>query len=195
MLTIYNALFPVCLTKWDKKIDHFIPTSSISRKTSCNTKTKGETQVFTDYAWYTAVYTVANTVWGLWKERSCCSWKQHYVCSSSSYIVLTWVMEKLLLLLKKRDDVNRLNKIIKKAESTTGTHQDNLESILDKQILKNLNNIETNTSHPLHSICLEHCSAMADIFTSPGCKTQLFRRSFLPYAKTHRFLDSLMMFL
>lgn len=81
-------------------------------------------------------------------------------------------------------------------DNTAIVFKNNLEPTLDKRNLKKLRSIEANTSHALHSIWLEHRSAIADRFIFP--KTERFRGPFLPYAmrlltRTFRFLYPLMM--
>jgi hypothetical protein len=79
-------------------------------------------------------------------------------------------------------DVSKLNKIVRKASSTVGQSLDHFESLVEKRLASKTKIILGYPVHPLHDTLSGHRSNFSGRFTMPQCKTERFRRSFIPAA-------------
>ena len=79
-------------------------------------------------------------------------------------------------------DINRLNKLIKKAGSCVGGRLETLETIREKRLVVKGRKIERDEWHPLHSILMQFKSSgrTRSRFRMPEIKTDRYRRSFVP---------------
>ncbi|KAK7158641.1 hypothetical protein R3I94_005089 [Phoxinus phoxinus] len=79
-------------------------------------------------------------------------------------------------------DRKRLNKLVMKASSVLVCHLDTIEEVGERRMLTRLASIMGNTSHPLHEIVSSLSSSFSCRLLHPQCKTERFRRSFIPVA-------------
>ena len=79
-------------------------------------------------------------------------------------------------------DISRLNKLIKKASSTVGQSLDKFEVVLERRRAKKFKSILQYPEHPLHDTLAGLRSSFSSRFSMPKCKTERFRRSFVPSA-------------
>ena len=82
----------------------------------------------------------------------------------------------------KACELNKLNKITKKASSVVGLRVEGLQLVAERKILAKLNSILSNPSHPLYSELQDRVSTFSQRLTLPSMHTQRFRLSFLPTA-------------
>ena len=82
----------------------------------------------------------------------------------------------------KAKDSNRLNKLIRKAESVVGTKLVTLEEVVETRILTKLLLFMNNPSHPLHNTLDKLKSSFSNRFIQPRCTKERYRKSFLPTA-------------
>merc|ERR1712035_214296 len=79
-------------------------------------------------------------------------------------------------------DLNRINKLIKKAGSVLGVALEPLELIIQRRMLQKLIKIMEDSSHPLHNTVKKQKSVFSERLVQVRCKTERYRRSFLPSA-------------
>ena len=79
-------------------------------------------------------------------------------------------------------DLKRINKLIKKAGSVLGVTLEPLELIIQKRMLHKLMKIMEDSSHPLHNTVKKQQSVFSERLVQVRCKTERYRRSFLPAA-------------
>ena len=80
-------------------------------------------------------------------------------------------------------DLDRLNKLIKKAGSCVGLHLDNLGSILADRQLRKAIKIQKDDGHPLHSTLVQYKSkreGTRSVYVLPEMRTDRYRKSFIP---------------
>ena len=82
----------------------------------------------------------------------------------------------------KAKDANRLNKLIKKAESVVGSKLVTLEEVAENRMLAELLVIMYNISHPLHETLDKLKSIFSNRLIQPRCLEELHRKSFVPGA-------------
>jgi len=80
----------------------------------------------------------------------------------------------------KAKDANRLNKLIKKAESVVGSKLVTLEEVVEERMLAKLLVIMDNPSHPLHKTLDKLKSSFSNRLIQPRCSKERYRKSFLP---------------
>ena len=71
-------------------------------------------------------------------------------------------------------DTGRLNRLIKKASSVVGQSLDQIEILVGRRL--------ASTGHPLHDTLMDLHILRHGRFTMPQCRTERFRRSFIPAA-------------
>ena len=76
---------------------------------------------------------------------------------------------------------NRLNKLIRKAESVVGSKLVNLEEVVEDRMLAKLLPIMDNPSHPLHKTLVKLKSSFSNTHSTCSSKER-YRKSFLPTA-------------
>ncbi len=76
----------------------------------------------------------------------------------------------------------KLNKLIKKAGSVLGCSLDPVEVVGDRRIMTKLSLILGNINHPLYGTVAALLSPLSSRLLHPNCKTERYRRSFLPSA-------------
>ena len=80
-------------------------------------------------------------------------------------------------------DLDRLNKLIKKAGSCVRLHLDNVGSILADRHLQKPFKIQKDDGHPLHSTLMQYKSkheGTRSVYVLPEMRTDRFRKSFIP---------------
>ncbi|XP_074525709.1 GTPase IMAP family member 8-like [Halichoeres trimaculatus] len=82
----------------------------------------------------------------------------------------------------KAGEVNRLNKLVKKAHSVVGLQLDTLETVAERRIMDKIRAIIDNSSHPLHNELWDMGSSFSQRIIPPRSRTERFRRSFVPTA-------------
>ena len=82
----------------------------------------------------------------------------------------------------KAGEASKLNKLVKKARSVVGLELDSLESVAERRLMDKLRAILDNPSHPLHDELWLMGSSFSQRIIPPRCKTERFRRSFVPTA-------------
>ena len=73
----------------------------------------------------------------------------------------------------------RLNKLVKNAGSVVGRRLDPLSAVVEQRMRRKLYSVLENNKHPLHSILAGQRSSCS---ISLHCRTERFRRSFVPTA-------------
>ena len=98
------------------------------------------------------------------------------VCSVMTFALVCWGGNAA------RGSMNKLEKLIKKAESCVGQKLDSLESIRQNRLLGKGGKIEKDEWHPLHSILMEQKSTgrTRSRYRMPEVRTDRYRNSFLP---------------
>ena len=98
------------------------------------------------------------------------------VCSVMTFALVCWGGNAT------QGDMNKLNKLIKKAGSCVGGKLETLESIRDRRLVDKGKKIEKDESHPLHSILMEFQSSgrTRTRYRLPDIKTDRYRCSFIP---------------
>lgn len=81
----------------------------------------------------------------------------------------------------KQKDKRRLEKLVKRASSVVGSSLDSLEAVVERYTQKKVEAIIRHTDHPLH-IILDQRNSSSGRLTSLRCRTERYRRSFLPAA-------------
>ena len=99
-----------------------------------------------------------------------------YVVSTFSFAVVSWGVGI------KSKDANRLNKLIKKAESVVGSKLVTLEEVADDRMLAKLLVILDNISHPPLETLDKLKSSFSNRPIKPRCLKERLRKSFLPGA-------------
>ena len=79
-------------------------------------------------------------------------------------------------------DLKRINKLIRKAGSVLGGTLETLEMIVQKRMLHKLMEMMEDSSHPLHNTLIKQQSVFSERLLQVRCKTERYRRSFLPAA-------------
>lgn len=82
----------------------------------------------------------------------------------------------------KTGEVNRLNKFVRKARSVVGLDLDSLETVAERRVKDKICAILDNLSHPLHDELWLMGSSLSQRIIPPRCRTERFRRSFVPTA-------------
>ena len=79
-------------------------------------------------------------------------------------------------------DLKRINKLIRKAGSVLGVTLEPLELIVQKRMLHKLMKMMEDSSHPLHDTVIKQQSVFSERLLQVRCKTERYKRSFLPAA-------------
>lgn len=79
-------------------------------------------------------------------------------------------------------DINRLNRIIKKAGHVVGEELDSLIEVSERRMLSKIKTIRDFPSHPLYNVLTSYKSSFSNRFLFPRCTTERHRKSFLPVA-------------
>ena len=79
-------------------------------------------------------------------------------------------------------DRKRLNKLVRKASSVLGCPLESVEGVGERRMLAKLTSIRDNTSHPLHQTVEALSSSFSGRLRHPQCRTERYRRSFIPTA-------------
>ena len=79
-------------------------------------------------------------------------------------------------------NTKRLDKLVKKAGSVLGRRLDPLRSVVERRTLNKLEAIMDNSRHPLHCLLEQQRSSCSSRLLSLCCRTERFRRSFVPSA-------------
>ncbi len=95
---------------------------------------------------------------------------QSVAVSAISFAVMCWGN-------RVRADTYRINKLIRKAGSVPGVELDSLVVVSERRILRKLQSIMDNDSHPLHDVLVMHSRLLPPCYT-----TEHHRKSFLPVA-------------
>ncbi|CAJ1050791.1 hypothetical protein NFI96_000077 [Xyrichtys novacula] len=82
----------------------------------------------------------------------------------------------------KHKDARRLNKLVKKAGSVVGLWLDSVEDVVERSTPRKVENILINMDHPLHNTLIDQRVNGGGQLLSLRCKTERFRRSFVPTA-------------
>ena len=82
----------------------------------------------------------------------------------------------------KAGEANRLNRLVKRASSVVGLKLDSLEAVAERRMRGKINAILCNPSHPLYDELWQLGSSFSHRLIPPRCKTERFRRSFIPAA-------------
>ncbi len=98
------------------------------------------------------------------------------VASAIMYAVVCWGSS-----LRVRD-INRLNRIIKKAGHVVGEELDSLIEVSERRMLSKIKTIREFHSHPLYNVLISYRSSFSNRFLLPRCTTERHRKSFLPVA-------------
>ena len=80
----------------------------------------------------------------------------------------------------KAKDANRLNKLVRKAESVVGSKLITLEEVVEDRMLAKLLAIMDNPSHPIHKTLDKLKSSFSNRLIQPRCSKERYRKSFLP---------------
>jgi len=76
----------------------------------------------------------------------------------------------------------RLDKLVKKASSVVGRILDPLNAVVEQWMRRKLYSVLENNKHPLHSNLAGQRSSCSERLISLHCRTERFRRSFVPTA-------------
>ena len=76
----------------------------------------------------------------------------------------------------------RLDRIVKKAGSVMGVRMDSLEDVVERSTMRMVEAILNNVDHPLHDTFEDQRSSSSHRLLSLHCRTERFRRSFVPAA-------------
>ena len=98
------------------------------------------------------------------------------VASALNYAVVCWGAGST------DRDRKRLNKLVRKASSVLGCPLDSVEEVGGRRMLAKLTSIRDNTSHPLHQTVEALSSSFSGRLRHPQCRTERYRRSFIPTA-------------
>ena len=79
-------------------------------------------------------------------------------------------------------DTGRLNKLIKKASSVVGLSLDQIEVLVERRLASKCTAILLDPEHPLNSTLMDLRIQSNGRFLMPKCRTERFRRSFIPAA-------------
>ena len=111
------------------------------------------------------------------------------VCSKMLHIFYKSVVESVISFAAicwgsgiKARDLNRINKLVKKAGSVLGVALEPLEDIIQRRMLQKLIKIMEDNSHPLHNSVKKQKSVFSERLVQVRCRTERYRRSFLPAA-------------
>ncbi|KAI2649597.1 RNA-directed DNA polymerase from mobile element jockey [Labeo rohita] len=96
------------------------------------------------------------------------------VASAIMYAVVCWGSS-----LRVRD-INRLNRIIRKAGHVVGEELDSLTEVSERRMLSKIKTILDFPSHPLHTVLTSYRSTFSNRLRLPRCTTERHRKSFLP---------------
>lgn len=77
-------------------------------------------------------------------------------------------------------DRNRLDKLIRKCVSVMGGRVDSVDELVEKRMRCLMRSILSNIKHPLHGTLAAQRSRHSDRLLSLCCRTERFRRSFIP---------------
>ena len=77
-------------------------------------------------------------------------------------------------------DRKKINKLIKRASSVLSSPLETVEQAGERRMLHKLTAIMGNPSHPLHGTVSGLKSSRSNRLRHPQCKTERFRRSFIP---------------
>ncbi|XP_059209473.1 immunoglobulin lambda-like polypeptide 1 [Centropristis striata] len=115
---------------------------------------------------------------------------QSVVASTIFFAVVSWGVG-----IKARD-ANRLNKLIRKAESVVGSKLVTLEEVVEDRMLAKLLAVMDNPSHPLHKTLDKLKSSFSHRLIQPRCSKERYRKSFLPsfYPKNRVFSEDRCLF-
>ena len=116
--------------------------------------------------------------------------KSFNVCSRLLYMFYQSVVSSILLYAVvcwgggiKAWELNKLNKITKKASSVVGLRIEGLQSVAERRIKLKLKSIMANPSHPLYGDLQDRASTFSQRLTfPPKMQTERYRLSFLPTA-------------
>ncbi|XP_035812432.2 uncharacterized protein LOC118471519 [Amphiprion ocellaris] len=101
---------------------------------------------------------------------------QSIVSSVLFYAVVCWGGSA------KRKDIQRLNRLVRKACSVVGLSLDSVEKVLEQRTLSKIRAILSNESHPLNSVFSHQRSTMSSRLLSLRCSTERLKNSFVPGA-------------
>ena len=76
----------------------------------------------------------------------------------------------------------RLEKLVKKASYVVGRRLDPLSAVVEQRMRRKLYSVLENNKDPLHSILVGQRSSCSERLISLSCRTERFRRSFVPTA-------------
>ncbi|KAM3873389.1 myelin-associated glycoprotein-like [Diretmus argenteus] len=76
-------------------------------------------------------------------------------------------------------DRNRINKLIRKASSTSGTELEQIQQVAERRMLTKLHSILDNPAHSLHALEVVQLSTFSRRLIPPKCRTERYRKSFL----------------
>lgn len=77
---------------------------------------------------------------------------------------------------------NRLDKLVRKCGSVLGRRVDSVGDLVEERMRSMMKSIFSKRSHPLHDTVVAQRSSRSDRFLSMSCRTERFRRSFVPTA-------------
>ncbi|XP_074543295.1 E3 SUMO-protein ligase ZBED1-like [Halichoeres trimaculatus] len=111
------------------------------------------------------------------------------VCSDMLHMFYKTVVESALLYAavcwggnQMDKDRRRLDKLIKRAGSVVGRGLDDVGTVVGRRMRSKVQSILANPNHPLHSTVSGQKSSRSDRLPSMPCRTECFRRSFIPSA-------------
>lgn len=82
----------------------------------------------------------------------------------------------------RKRDIQKLNRLIRKAGSVVGLSLDSVEKVVEQRTLAKIRAILSNQSHPLHSVSTHQRSSVSTRLLSLSCSTDRLRNSFVPRA-------------
>ena len=109
-------------------------------------------------------------------NRMLCMFYDTIICSVLSFALVCWGGNAT------ERDKGRLNKLIKKAGGCVGQNFDDIDSILEKLLLRKAIKIEKEEWHPLHSALVQHRSRInsRSKYILPAMSSDRYRKSFVP---------------
>ncbi|KAM4593012.1 uncharacterized protein PAE49_004932 isoform 1-T1 [Odontesthes bonariensis] len=84
----------------------------------------------------------------------------------------------------RASDINRLDKIIKKAGFALGLRLESLEAVVERRTMNKLLTIMENDRHPLHHTVDRQRSTFSPRLLQLPCRRDRYRKSFLPHTVT-----------
>ena len=79
-------------------------------------------------------------------------------------------------------NIRRLDRLVKKASSVLGRSLDSLGTVVERRTCSTVQSILDNANHPLHTILEGQRSSNSGRLLSLRCRTERYRRSFVPTA-------------